>query len=183
MSFQFVGYKGIREVFNYLCVDSTHNSRNTAKADVLKLFGKEKHKLSTLLQSCPGRICLTSDLWTSIVTDGYLCLTAHFIDKDWVLQKRILNFCYMPPPHSGIALAEKIYSLLCNWKIENKLFSNTLDNASSNDVFVELLKSQLRLKDVLLSDSSLFHIRCCAHILNLIVQEGMKEIDESIVKI
>ena len=53
----------------------------------------------------------------------------------------------MPLPHSGIALAEKIYSLLYNWKIENKLFSITLDNASSNDMFVELLKSQLRLKD------------------------------------
>ena len=59
----------------------------------------------------------------------------------------------------------------------------TLDNASSNDCFVELLKSQLNLKNALLRDGEFFHVRCCAHILNLIVQDGLKEIDESVIKI
>jgi hypothetical protein len=40
-----------------------------------------------MLNDCPGRICLTSDLWTSLTTDGYMCLTAHFIDKNWVLTR------------------------------------------------------------------------------------------------
>ena len=80
----------------------------------------------------------------------------------------------MPPPYSSIALAEKVYTLLSSWGIEKKLFSFTLDNASANDVFVKLLKNQLSLKDSLLSDSTFFHVQCCAHILNLIVQEGLK---------
>ncbi|XP_059629539.1 zinc finger BED domain-containing protein RICESLEEPER 2-like [Cornus florida] len=89
----------------------------------------------------------------------------------------------MSSPHNGVALTEKIYTLLVKWGIEKKLFSITLDNASPNCSFVELLKSQLNLNDALLSGGEFFHIRCCAYILNLIVQEGLKEVDESIIKI
>ncbi|KAL5543462.1 hypothetical protein UlMin_007246 [Ulmus minor] len=130
-----------------------------------------------------GRVSLTSDLWSSCISDGYMCLTAHFIDKEWRLQKRILNFCFMPPPHTSVALSEKIFDLLCGWKIEGKLFSLTLDNASSNDVSVEALGSQLQLKGLLPCNGEFFHLRCCCHILNLVVQDGLKHIDRAIEKI
>ncbi|XP_075501882.1 uncharacterized protein LOC142539962 isoform X2 [Primulina tabacum] len=68
--------------------------------------------------------------------------TAHFIDSNWVLQKRIINFSYMPPPHSGIALCDKINSLFNLWGIQRKVFTITLDNAAANDV---AQKSQLDL--------------------------------------
>ena len=112
LPFQFVEYECVRQIFSYLNPDVKFITRNTAKADILKLHAKEMRRLSIILHDIHGRISLTSDLWTSIATDGYLSLTAHFIDKDWVLQKRILNFSYMPPPHSGIALADMIYGLL-----------------------------------------------------------------------
>ena len=133
LPFQFVEYEGIREIFTYLCGEAKHITRNTAKADVVKMHKREKTKLKFLLESVDCRISLTSDLWTSITTDGYLCITAHFIDQDWRLQKRILNFCFMPPLHIGISLTEKIHALLTEWGIEKKLFSITLDNASNND--------------------------------------------------
>ncbi|XP_072951776.1 zinc finger BED domain-containing protein RICESLEEPER 1-like [Typha angustifolia] len=183
LPFQFVDYEGVRILHSYLCDEVKHISRNTAKADVLKMYRREKNKLKDWLHSIPGRISLTSDLWTSITTDGYLCLMAHFVDENWVLQKKIINFCAMPTPHTGIALSDKIYTLLTEWGIEKKLFSITLDNASANDLFVELLRSQLMLNDALLCDGDFFHVRCCAHILNLIVQEGLKEIDDSVFKI
>ena len=55
---------------------------------------------------------MTSDLWTSITTDGYIAVSVHFIDNDWVLQKKILKFSFMPPPHSGVALSEKVGLIL-----------------------------------------------------------------------
>ncbi|CAL2228299.1 unnamed protein product [Prunus armeniaca] len=183
LPFQFVEYAGIRDVFNYICADIKLISRNTAKADVLSLYNREKGKLKELLGSISGRVCLTSDLWTSITTDGYLSLTAHFVDANWKLQKRILNFSFMPPPHSGVALCEKIYKLLTSWGVEKKLFCMTFDNASSNDSFVMLLKGQLNLQNALLMNGIFFHIRCCAHILNLIVQDGLKHIHDSVGKI
>lgn len=63
------------------------------------------------------------------------------------------------------------------------MFSITLDNASRNEAFVNTLKAQLKLRNALLNKGEFFHIRCCADILNLIVQEGFKEMDESVVKI
>ncbi|KAG5562769.1 hypothetical protein RHGRI_005483 [Rhododendron griersonianum] len=136
----------------------------------------ERCKCRTL-RSLPGRVCLTFDLWTSIATNGYMSLTAHFIDANWVLHMRFLNFSYMPPPHSGVALKEKVYDLLGKWGIENKLFSFTLDNASANDVLVDLLKNHLNLNSALVDKGSCFHNCCYVHILNLVVQVGLKEID------
>ena len=181
--FNLVEHEGFRDLCNYLNPDAKPISRNTAKADVLKLYKKHKENLRHKLLLSPGRICLTSDLWTSITTDGYICLTAHFIDEEWILQKRILNFSYMPPPHSGVAIAEKVSMLLNEWGIENKIFSITLDNASANDVCVQVMKNQLSLKNALLSDGRFFHVRCCAHILNIIVQEGLKVLSGAVHKV
>ena len=73
--------------------------------------------------------------------------------------------------------------MLCEWGIQHKIFSLTLDNASSNDVSVELLKTQLNIKKALLCDGEFFHLRYCAHILNLVVQNGLKDIDYVIQKV
>ena len=45
----------------------------------------------------------------------------------------------MPPPHNGVALAKKIYSLASDYGIEKKLFTITLDNASTNVSCVQIL--------------------------------------------
>jgi hypothetical protein len=183
LPFRFVEYEGIREMLQYLRNDVPLISRNIAKSDVIKMYQREKQRVKFMLNASHGRVCLTSDLWTSLTTDGYMCLTAHFLDKNWVLHKRVLNFSLIPPPHNGISLCEKIYNFLQEWGIETKVFSITLDNASSNDVSVDLLKNQLNIKRALPCTGEFFHLRCCAHILNLIVQDGLKEIDSALHKV
>lgn len=59
----------------------------------------------------------------------------------------------------------------------------TLDNASSNTCFVALLISQLNIRNALICNGEYIHMRCCCHIINLIVQDGLKVIDESVNKI
>ncbi|KAF7820895.1 zinc finger BED domain-containing protein RICESLEEPER 2-like [Senna tora] len=80
----------------------------------------------------------------------------------------------MEPPHSGVELARKIFNFLKEWGIDRKIFSLTLDNASANDSMQSILKEHLSLQNSLLCRGEFFHVRCCAHILNLIVQEGLK---------
>ncbi|XP_039120478.1 zinc finger BED domain-containing protein RICESLEEPER 2-like [Dioscorea cayenensis subsp. rotundata] len=183
LPFKFMEFEGIRAVLTYLKLDLNIVTRNTCKADCLKMFKREKQNIKNMLAVSPGRICLTSDCWSSLTTDGYIYLTAHFVDKSWVLHKRILNFCYMPPPHNGISLSEKIHSFLCDWGIDLRVFTLTLDNASTNDTCATLLKTQLLNKNGLVYGGKYFHMRCWAHIMNLVVQDGLKCIDPCVTKI
>ncbi|XP_042018987.1 zinc finger BED domain-containing protein RICESLEEPER 2-like [Salvia splendens] len=53
----------------------------------------------------------------------------------------------------------------------------------ANDLSVELLLTQMNMNNSLLSNGEFFHIRCCAHIVNLVVQDGLRNTEQSVVKI
>ena len=78
-------------------------------------------------------MCLTSDGWIACTNIGFISLTTHYIDKDWKLKSKILSFAHMQPPHNGHDLSLKVLECLKYWGIERKIFSITLDDASSND--------------------------------------------------
>ncbi|KAK2386813.1 zinc finger BED domain-containing protein RICESLEEPER [Trifolium repens] len=83
----------------------------------------------------------------------------------------------------GVELSGKLFGALKDWGIDRKIFSLTLDNASSNDSMIKKLKQRLNLQDALLCKGKYFHVRCCAHILNLIVQDGLKAAGDALHKI
>ncbi|KAH7833117.1 hypothetical protein Vadar_003267 [Vaccinium darrowii] len=72
---------------------------------------------------------------------------------------------------------------VANWGIDKKIFSLILDNAKYNDGLVDVLKRHISLSNSLVCDGQFFHIHCGAYVLNLIVQEGLKVIDEAIYNI
>ncbi|CAM8999468.1 unnamed protein product [Rhodiola kirilowii] len=87
-------------------------SATTCKRDVLKLFSTSKAELMKFFDEFDGKVCLTSDVWSSRQKMGYMSLTAHYIDKNWVLNKRILSFKMIEYPHSGESLAQHIHDEL-----------------------------------------------------------------------
>ncbi|XP_058753689.1 zinc finger BED domain-containing protein RICESLEEPER 2-like [Vicia villosa] len=105
-----------------------------------------------------------------------MVLTGHFIDADWVLQKRILSFVHVPPPRRGVDIADAIFKCLKDWGIENKIFSVSVDNALYNDRCLKELKVLILRHRKLVLNGKLFHVRCCAHILNLLIQDGIGKI-------
>ena len=65
------------------------------------------------------------------------------------------------------------------------MFTITVDNASANGVAISYLSKKLNNWDKkgCILDGKYLHMRCCAHIINLIVCEGLREAHDSIVSI
>lgn len=154
-------------------------TRQAVKEDCITTYAIEKRKLKSLLKGA-GRISITMDLWKSGQKIQYMVVTAHFVDSDWVLQKRVLNFCNVPPPHTGIIIADALNKCFLDWGIENKVSTITVDNASYNDVCIRRLREDFSLRKRLSIGGKIFHVRCCAHILNLLVQDGLGQLGEVI---
>ncbi|KAK2633930.1 hypothetical protein Ddye_028722 [Dipteronia dyeriana] len=74
-------------------------------------------------------------------------------------------------------------TLLWEWGIDKKLCSLTLDKALSDKSFVNNLKSLLNIRKPLVCNWDFLLIHCCAYILDLIVQDGLKDINEVVHKI
>jgi hypothetical protein len=99
------------------------------------------------------------------------------------LQKRIISFIELAPPHTGEVISDAILDSLRKWGIINKIGTIILDNASNNDKVASILKSNFEVTGMLHFKGYFFHVRCCAHILNLIVQDGLGKIEDCIIKI
>ncbi|KAL6641719.1 hypothetical protein ACP70R_019900 [Stipagrostis hirtigluma subsp. patula] len=179
MPFSVVEGEGFKNYSNTLEPRFEVPSRITTARDCLKIYYEEKEKLKKSIRG--HRICLTTDTWTSVQNLNYMCLTAHWIDHGWKLQKRILNFCLVPD-HKGDTLGEKIEECLLDWDIGH-IFTLTADNATSNDSAISYLKTISKDWEGVILKNEFLHIRCCAHIVNLIVKSGLKYISSSITKI
>ena len=110
--FVIVDHTGFREFIINLQPLFRMVSRTTIKKDCMDIYEEQKVKLYSLLGTLNCRISLTTDMWTSNQNKGYFALTAHYIDDNWKLQKRILNFSAIDAPHIVVALSKAILEKL-----------------------------------------------------------------------
>jgi hypothetical protein len=100
-------------------------------------------------------------------------VVAHYVSKDWLLEKRVIGLRLIETSHTGENIVERVMTMLEDYGVVNKIFSITLDNASSNS------KAMVKLS-LLLSGyvGTLFlHQRCACRIINLIVKCGLKRLN------
>ena len=172
LPFSFVENEGFRYFMSVTQPRLPLPGRISIARDCLSLYMSEKHKFRDLFTKTNQSVCLTTDTWTSVQNINYMVLTAHFIDQDWKLRKRILNFCPITS-HKGEIIGKKIEKCLEGWMID-KVFTITVDNAASNDVAISYLKNRMEDWNSHPLKGEHLHVRCCAHILNLVVNDGLK---------
>ena len=155
-------------------------SRPCVKKDIVNIYKEEKAKLYDYFKTLQCRFSTTMDMWTSGQNKGYMCITAHWIDDNWCMQKRIIKFMNVEGQHSGKNLALHFYDCIVDWNLDRRLLALSLDNAAANDKCAETLVMKFNKKTPLICDGVFFHVRCLNHILNLVAQDGLKTIGKAI---
>ncbi|CAN0859496.1 Zinc finger BED domain-containing protein RICESLEEPER 2 [Linum grandiflorum] len=155
-------------------------SRNTMKKEICGVYEIEGTKIQRTIDRNSGRIAITTGMWTiSNQKKGYMAVTSHYIDNSWTLRSHMLRFIYVPAPHSSDRLADVLVNCMLDWNIDTKVSTVTLDNCSTNDAMIAKIKKKLVLP-YLLREGAFLHICCSAHILNLIVKDGLDVVKDGI---
>lgn len=181
LPFRFVEGQGFRKFILVACPRFKIPSRWTISRDIYQIFSDERVNLKKLFRTSCQRVSITTDTWTSVQRINYMCITAHFIDDQWKLHKKIISFVPVTS-HRGEYIAKALETCLLEWGLKN-IFTVTVDNAYSNDTAMGFFKKKLLSWGVSSVKCNYVHMRCIAHVLNLIVQDGLKDVDSSVKKV
>ncbi|GKV51971.1 hypothetical protein SLEP1_g58582 [Rubroshorea leprosula] len=148
-------------------------SRRTITRQCYDIYVEHRTALKYYFKESNFRVSLTTNTWTSLQRITYMSLTTHFINAKWKLHKKILCF-YPVDSHKGDELGDLLVRCLKDWGLE-KIDALTADNASANDGLVRVLKDAVNKWGTAILGGKDIHMRCAAHIVNLVVGEGTKE--------
>ncbi|CAG8441427.1 4277_t:CDS:1 [Acaulospora morrowiae] len=178
LPFSVITSKLLSTVFQYLNGTISLPSRETIKSNVHNAFDRMQKDVQILLEQISSKISITLDIWTSQANISFLCVTAHWIDDNWKLNKILLDISVLSHPHTGKDINICLRKVFTTFNIMTKIFGITFDNGSN-------IISAIQLLDEYLSGQSIDiqPFQCLAHILNLIITTGLSPIKNSIEKV
>nr|XP_023915248.1 zinc finger BED domain-containing protein RICESLEEPER 3-like [Quercus suber] len=136
--------------------------RNTIKKDIMGIYDHEREKSMHEIEKNCSRIAITTDMWTS--------------------QNKKRGFIYVPSPHTKEVLFDVLLQTLLEWNIDRKLSIMIVDNCSTNDAVINIILDKLQ-RSTLVMRGLMLHMRCAAHVLNFIIQNGLNVIGSCIEKV
>ena len=99
-------------------------------------------------------------------------ITCHWVDHEPNLQKRVIAFRVFDERHIAFNIYRLIKIIVEEYGLINKIFAIGFNNAYDNTAFIlesgKVCKPTFRGK--------FFHLKMCLHILNLCVQDDLKQL-------
>jgi hypothetical protein len=120
-----------------------------------------RRSIISMFEEFEGEVALTTDGWTSGGQDGFMGITVHWISPEWKFCSMTLDMVEAPHTHSGVNLQDLLLKVLKRFKLDKRVISITTDNAENMTLTCKLLSAKL-------GGDEFFHIRCAAHIINLV---------------
>ena len=139
-------------------------SHTTIRNYIRKSYLSAKESMIEHLSKQKG-IAITTDLWTSVATEGYITVTTHYVNEAWQLQSQVIGTRVVDKRHTGQNIAEEINQLTTKFQISNLLIAAVHDNASNMDVAMREL--------------AIDHFPCAGHTLQLAIGDALKAADIS----
>ncbi|CAB5352179.1 unnamed protein product [Rhizophagus irregularis] len=170
LPFTYVESEDFRNMISLLHKDAFIPSADTIKNYIMTSFNDSQKKVASILQNTSSKISFTIDAWTSSNNFSFLGITAHWVTENWKLKSFLLDFIKLEGPHSGANIKDAFLKSLKNFNIESKILGVTTDNASNNITFLKAVESDLSQRYIYY-DSDDKHVRCLAHIINLVAQQ------------
>ncbi|XP_053554170.1 thyroid hormone receptor alpha isoform X1 [Bombina bombina] len=135
-------------------------SRNHLTENVIPALYHETKAQVIASMSQASRVAITCDSWTSVTTESYVTVTAHYVSKDWKILSHVLQTRAVYESHTGSHLAELLSRVVEEWQLSDKSVVLVTDNASNMIVAAQVGKFP--------------HVKCFGHTLNLASQRALK---------
>nr|CAD1832052.1 unnamed protein product [Ananas comosus var. bracteatus] len=180
-SFSYVESEIFRNFMSIVCPRFVVPSRRDVEMDFYQLYLDERLKLKNFLKTSCQRVSLTIERRSSLQGANYMCLTAHFIDNDWKLNRKILNICPISSEKYK-AIGKKVAKCLLDWGI-HRVFTITVDSASSSKAVVAYLRKRILNSAGTILGGKFLHGKCIGHICNLIVAGVLKEMADPVARV
>jgi len=139
--------------------------RSTLTRHLVSLKDNVFTKLVSVLEGA-STLTLTTDCWTSIATQSYIAVTAHWIDNCFCLHSHCLGVRLLAGPHTGQHLISAVEEICNSYKVWNKIIACTTDNAANIVLGM--------------GNTTFQHIRCAAHTLHLCALKALEPVIEVI---
>lgn len=141
--------------------------------ECFKVYAKERGKLMSYFSKSKPRVSLSVDGWSSRKGLPFMRVAAHYVDKKWKLQKKLLSFVPVDGC-KGEEIRDMIEKCLREWGID-KVFNVTLDSESAGNGKVQSLLEALNKGETGILGGAEHHLRCETHLIKLMVGECLKE--------
>ncbi|XP_010456888.1 PREDICTED: zinc finger BED domain-containing protein RICESLEEPER 2-like [Camelina sativa] len=155
-------------------ISESGNKRKDAPTDggVTSQLAQPKRKPST-----------RSTVWGHFTRFDDNLKRSHFIDVSWRLRKLIIGFKYITD-HKGATISRVLLDCLAEWGIE-EILTVTVDNETTNTSPLKKFQEafSLRNNEAFVLNGECMHMRCCAHIINLIVRDALHGLSENVTAI
>lgn len=117
---------GFKRMMLTLKPDLVFPTQDDILNNILLLYGIEKSNLMTLLHGIDA-ISIAIERWTSFTDNTYATIKANFINEAWEPQSYVLATVQLGDPESFKLLNDKLFEVLKDWEIEDKIVSTVYD--------------------------------------------------------
>jgi hypothetical protein len=116
------------------------------------------------------KLSIALDAWSANNHLSFLAIKAYYINDQWRLKDKLLDFIPMRGSHTGTSMATEVLQVLSNTSTKRRLLAITCDNASNNGTLTRTIQTKLKDEDIHWSSQE-NAVPCLAHIINLVVQD------------
>lgn len=144
---------------------SVYYNKKILSNDILdSVFISTKEKIKKIFQKVDF-VSLTTDTWTSINSETFICITAHFIDDNFIFRRYTLSCSKFYSNETGSNLAEIITEIKKEFLGNTEVVAIVHDNARNITLCSKILMQNNIVK---------YSVGCFAHTLQLVVSDGLK---------